>query len=65
MRFGVAFPTTEIGHDLAAVRDFAQTAEALGYDHIRVLDHVLGANPHYYPELPYVLSGQNIHAALR
>ena len=31
--------------DPAAIRDYAQTAEALGYSHILAYDHVLGANP--------------------
>jgi probable F420-dependent oxidoreductase len=43
MRIGVAFPTTEIGTDPAAIRDFAQAAEDLGYDHITIIDHVLQA----------------------
>jgi probable F420-dependent oxidoreductase len=43
MRFGVAFPTTEIGSDPAAVRDFVQAAEELGYDHLTCIDHVVGA----------------------
>lgn len=43
MRFGATFPTTEIGDDPIAVRDFAQAAEALGYSHIVAYDHVLGA----------------------
>jgi len=43
MRIGVAFPTTEIGTDPAAIRDFAQAAEELGYDHITIIDHVLQA----------------------
>jgi probable F420-dependent oxidoreductase len=43
MRIGVAFPTTEIGTDPAAIRDFAQTVEELGYDHITIIDHVLQA----------------------
>ena len=30
MRIGVAFPTTEIGTDPVAIRDFAQAAEELG-----------------------------------
>lgn len=46
MRIGVVFPQTEFGHDPVAVRDFAQTAEGLGYRHIIAYDHVLGANPH-------------------
>jgi len=45
MRIGVVFPQTEIGSDPAAIRDFAQTAEQLGYRHILAYDHVLGANP--------------------
>ncbi|MEZ5232446.1 MAG: TIGR03619 family F420-dependent LLM class oxidoreductase [Acidimicrobiales bacterium] len=43
MRFGATFLTTEIGDDPAAVRDFAQAAEALGYSHIVAYDHVLEA----------------------
>ncbi len=45
MKFGVVFPQTEIGNDPAVVRDYAQAAEELGYDHILVFDHVLGAHP--------------------
>ena len=44
MRFGVVFPQTEIGADPVAVRDYAQAAESLGYDHLLAYDHVLGAN---------------------
>ena len=44
MRIGVVFPQTEIGSDPAVVRDYAQAAEALGYDHLLAYDHVLGAN---------------------
>ncbi len=43
MQFGATFPTTEIGDDPIAIRDFAQAAEALGYSHIVAYDHVLGA----------------------
>jgi probable F420-dependent oxidoreductase len=45
MRFGVVFPQTEIGADPAVVKDYAQAAEALGYTHLLVFDHVLGADP--------------------
>ena len=45
MNLGVVFPQTEFGHDPAALRDYAQTAEALGYSHILAYDHVLGAHP--------------------
>ncbi len=45
MRIGVVFPQTEIGNDPAAIRDYAQSAEGLGFSHILAYDHVLGANP--------------------
>jgi len=32
MHLGAIFPQTEIGADPAAVRDFAQAAEAMGYE---------------------------------
>ncbi len=44
MKIGVVFPQTEIGADPAAVRDYAQAAEGLGYDHLLAFDHVIGAN---------------------
>src|ERR671929_75206 len=52
MRIGVSFPTVEIGADLAVVRDFVHTAEELGYTHLRILDHILGADPQFHPEVP-------------
>jgi len=45
MRIGVVYPQTEFGSDPVAIRDYAQTAEDLGFTHIVVYDHVLGANP--------------------
>ena len=45
MQLGAIFPQTEIGADPIAVRDFAQAAEAMGYEHLLVFDHVLGADP--------------------
>ena len=45
MQLGAVFPQTEIGSDPAAVRDFAVTAEELGYDYLLVYDHVIGADP--------------------
>ncbi len=44
MRLGAIFPQKEIGADPAAVRYYAQAAEELGYDHLLVYDHVLGAD---------------------
>ncbi len=43
MKIGAIFPTTEIGTDPFVIRDWAQTAEQLGYSHVLCYDHVLGA----------------------
>ena len=45
MQHGVVFPQTEFGNDAQAIKDYAQTAEGLGYDYLLVYDHVLGAHP--------------------
>ena len=45
MEIGAIFPLNEIGNDPAVIKDYAQAAEALGYDYILAFDHVLGANP--------------------
>ena len=69
MQIGVVFPQLEIGNDPEAIRDYAQAAESLGYDHLLVYDHVLGANrethewlrgPYRHPDAfhePFVLFG--------
>ena len=55
MRTGVVFPQAEIGDDPVLVRDFAQTAEGLGYTHLLVFDHVLGAGLARRPRLAWCL----------
>ena len=45
MQIGIVFPQNEIGTDPLVIRDYAQTAEGLGFTHILAYDHVLGANP--------------------
>lgn len=45
MKIGLVFPQTEFGNDPIALRDYAQTAESLGFTHILTYDHVVGANP--------------------
>lgn len=45
MRIGVIFPQTEIGNHPAVLKDYAQSAEELGYSHLLAYDHVVGANP--------------------
>jgi len=44
MRIGAVFPQTEAGTDVAAIKEYVQSVEALGFDHILAFDHVLGAN---------------------
>ena len=45
MKLNAMFPTRDIGNDASKIRDWAQAAEALGFAHIEVPDHVLGATP--------------------
>ena len=45
MQVGVTFPQSEIGTDPEIIRDYAQAAEDLGYEHLLAYDHVLGADP--------------------
>lgn len=42
---GVVFPQTEIGSTAAAVRTYALGVEELGFAHVMVYDHVVGADP--------------------
>ena len=44
MELGALLPLGDIGGDPGAVREFAQQAEALGYDFVEAPDHVLGVN---------------------
>lgn len=44
MEFGAVFPQNEIGNDPGAIRDFGQAAESLGFGHLLIYDHVLGAD---------------------
>lgn len=48
-RVGVVFPQTEIGADPGGVRAYAQAAQDLGFAHLLVYDHVLGADPAAHP----------------
>jgi len=50
MKIGVALPQTQIGTDASVLRDFAHTAEGIGYDHLAVYDHVVGINPSSRPD---------------
>lgn len=44
MKLGISLPVREMQNDLHAIRDFAQTAEGLGLNHLRVPDQIFRAN---------------------
>ena len=48
MEIGVVYPQTELATDAATVRAYAQGTEELGYGHILIYDHVVGADPEVY-----------------
>jgi probable F420-dependent oxidoreductase len=45
MEIGLLYPQFEFGSDPAAIRDYAQTTEELGYSHISAYEHIIGVNP--------------------
>ena len=49
MQIGVVFPQTEIGADPAGVKAYAQAIQQLGFQHLMIYDHVLGADPSVRP----------------
>ena len=50
MQLGTLLPLGDIGGDPATVREYAQTAEVIGYDFVEAPDHVLGASEASAPE---------------
>jgi probable F420-dependent oxidoreductase len=50
MKLGAVFPQTESGTDPIAIRDYAQSVEGMGYNHILAYDHVLGASTATRPD---------------
>lgn len=59
MELGAGFPQQAIGTDIGSLRDYVQAIEALGYKHLRVADHVLGADP-----AQHSLEGPYTHQAI-
>ena len=57
MHFGAVIPQNELGHDTAAIIEFALEAERLGFEHLLAYDHVLGADRQHHTDLtgPYGL----------
>ena len=50
MQLGTLLPEGDIGGDPAVVREYAQAAEAIGYDFVEAADHVLGVNAASRPD---------------
>ncbi len=44
MRYGAIFPQREIGTDVSMIRDYVAGIQKLGFDHLVIYDHVLGAD---------------------
>jgi probable F420-dependent oxidoreductase len=66
VKIGVIFPQTECGTDVAAIGEFVKNVEAMGFDHLFVADHVLGADPrfHSHPSLATYSHEAVVHEAL-
>ncbi len=54
MQMGALFPQFEIGEDPAVIKDFAVTAEELGYRYITAFDQIVGLNKASRPDWGYV-----------
>lgn len=57
LQIGAVFPQTELGGDPGAVRAWVQAVTELGYGHIAVFDHVIGADPRIHAgwDRPYTV----------
>jgi len=66
VKTGVIFPQTECGTDVKAIGEFVRDVEAMGFDHLFVADHVLGADPkfHFHPSLATYSHEAVVHEAL-
>ena len=55
MKIGVVYPQIELRGDPKAVREIGLATEQLGYNHLLVYDHVVGATHDREPKLwgPY------------
>ncbi len=45
MRYGVALSHPDLGNDPGFLKDFAQSAEGAGFDHLLSAEHVVGGHP--------------------
>jgi probable F420-dependent oxidoreductase len=54
VQIGAFLAQNELGSDVAALRDYAQSVQELGYDFLVVADHVVGADAADHPRLDRV-----------
>jgi alkanesulfonate monooxygenase SsuD/methylene tetrahydromethanopterin reductase-like flavin-dependent oxidoreductase (luciferase family) len=59
MRLGVSFPYHALGTDAVAIRDWAQAAEDLEFDHLIVYEHVIGPDQALHPQQVFRYTNQN------
>jgi probable F420-dependent oxidoreductase len=50
MRIGAVFPQTEIGSDPGVIREYVTAVEEMGFDHLVIYDHVVGASIENRPD---------------
>ena len=56
MKIGISLPVREMKNDLGAIREFAQSAEELGYTHLRVPDQIIRKDSGHLHEPMMLLS---------
>ena len=65
MRIGVSFPHQVVGTDGVAIRDWAQAADDLGFDHIVVYDHIMLPHAASHPGQSFRLTNEmSLHEPL-
>src|SRR5215510_11091212 len=66
MKLGAIFPQTECGTDIQPIAEFVRAVETMGFDHLFVADHVLGADPafHSHPSLATYSRRAVVHEAM-
>ena len=50
MHIGAVFPQTEIGGDPGVIREYVTAVEEMGFDHLVIYDHVVGAGTQNRPD---------------
>jgi probable F420-dependent oxidoreductase len=61
VQIGAVLPQSELGTDVRALRDFAQSVQDLGYDFLVASDHVVGADAADHPQMERVQPLESIN----